>query len=158
VLASAKPASQHAAYDDEDSTRSDDRETDTVEKTGESTSGLFDLDLSDVAGVDRGERGINPLGHHGDSENYYVVDERAETAYDHKYKASYTALTHLLVEEGTRDADSPEGSLNDEELFDAWVFAKEQNHLGDDDPVPYGALRGVAVPQNPNQTSHTLIY
>jgi hypothetical protein len=31
------------------------------------------------------------------------------------------------------------------ELFDAWVFAKEQNHLGDDDPVPYGALRGVAV-------------
>jgi hypothetical protein len=147
VLASAKPAEEHPAYDDSasDGSEDSDDEDPTPGKSGSTSSALFDLDLVDVASVARGERTTNPLGHHGESENYYVVADDGETAYDHKYKATYNALTHLLVKATERDADSPDGDLDDEELFVAWREAKDSGALGSDDPVPYRALRGIAV-------------
>ena len=111
VVASAAPAEQHPAFDADGHTGGSD---DTpVEKAGTSTSALFDLKLTDVASVSAGERTTNPLGHHGDSENYYVVADDGETAYEYKYKVTYNALTHLLVEARERRADSPEGDLSD---------------------------------------------
>ena|GEM_PF-1151501 len=147
ILASAIPAEQHPAYDPQQAaleTASAERDT-AAERSGDGESALFDLDLVDVAGVSEGYRGPNPLGHHGDSENYYTVMNGGELGFDHKHKAAYNALTHLLVEAGERRAASPSGRLDDEELLAAWVHAKREGHLTADDPVPHAALRHLAV-------------
>lgn len=147
IIASAVPAEQHPAYDiREEALERARQQAEAAEKRGESgDSALFDLDLVDVASVREDYRGPNPLGHHGDSENYYVVLDGGEVGFDHKHKAAYNALTHLLVEAGERRASSPGGSLSDAELLTAWVEAKEQGHLATDDPVPHAALRHFAV-------------
>lgn len=147
ILASAVPAEQHPAYDPQQAaleTASAERDT-AAERSGDGESALFDLDLVDVAGVSEGYRGPNPLGHHGDSENYYTVMNGGELGFDHKHKAAYNALTHLLVEAGERRAASPSGPLDDAELLVAWVQAKREGHLTADDPVPHAALRHLAV-------------
>jgi hypothetical protein len=145
VLASAKPAHEHPHFEPDTGHSSGDDDSGGEPPSRDRGSAVFDLDLSHVAGVSSGERTTNPLGHHGDSENYYVVGDDGETAFDHKYKASYTALTHLLVAAGDRDANDPEGELDDRELFTAWRQAKRENVLPSSDPVPYRALLGVAV-------------
>ncbi|PSP83305.1 hypothetical protein BRC96_09010 [Halobacteriales archaeon QS_6_64_34] len=57
---------------------------------------------------------------------------------------AYNALTHLLVDADERRPDSPNGKLDDEEIFAAWKYAKEENHITDDDPIPLDALQHVA--------------
>jgi hypothetical protein len=145
VLASATPATEHPAYSDHKSGSNTDldRETSTVSRSDD-RSALFDLDITDVTGLDEGERGTNPLGHHGESEDYFVVISD-ELATDHKYGASYNALTYLLVEAGERRPDAPDGSLDDEEVFAAWRHAKDERYINREDPVPYRGLLGVAV-------------
>ncbi|PHQ39106.1 hypothetical protein DJ69_07920 [Halorubrum persicum] len=145
VLASAAPATEHPAYMDRESGRTSgqDRDTSTV-SSSDDRSALFDLDITDVTGLSEGERGTNPLGHHGESEDYFVVISD-ELATDHKYGASYNALTYLLVEAGERRPDAPDGSLDDGEVFEAWRHAKEERYVGSEDPVPYRGLIGVAV-------------
>lgn len=144
VLASAKPATLHDAYDAkefalEQAQHTTDRET--VESS-DTSSAVYDLSILDVAGIDSSYRGPNPLGHHGDSENYYIVYERGGDllGFDHKYQASYNGLTHLLVEAGERSADSPNGRLDDGEHFAAWQEAKNQGLIPSDDAVPYRGL------------------
>ncbi|EJN59707.1 hypothetical protein [Halogranum rubrum] len=173
VLASAKPARQHPAYEPDDrrgdgdlvdypddgrtrDTRDLDPREAAVEdakreqkaserRAGGSTSRLFDLRLDDVAPVSDGYRGENPLGHHGDSRSYFTVFGDGEIAYDHKYKAAYNALTYLLCDAGERRPDDPSGTLDDEETLVAWARAKRTNALPADDPVPHNALRSVAL-------------
>lgn len=147
ILASARPANHHPAYTTKDSTLDPaerDRES-VTNLSGEDTSAIFDLDITDVAGVSEGYRGTNPLGHHGESEHYFIITDDGETAFDHKYKAGYTALTFLLTEEGSRPADRPEGPLSDEEVLTAWVHAKQKGYIADDDPAPRDALKHVAL-------------
>ena len=147
ILASAIPAEQHPAYDSQQSAlKAASVEVESAaERSGNGESALFDLDIVEVADVSEGYRGPNPLGHHGDSENYYTVLNGGELGFDHKYKTAYNALTHLLVEAGERRAASPSGPLDDEELLAAWVHAKREGHLGEDDSVPHAALRHFAV-------------
>jgi hypothetical protein len=151
ILASATPASEHPAYDAqthaiETATTDIDRERSTTAETASSTqSALFDLDIRDVTGLSWTDRGTNPLGHHGDSESYFVLIEDRNVAYDHKYKAAYTALTYLLCEAGDRRADSPNGRLDDEELLTAWLHAKQERLIPDDDPIPHRALVAIAL-------------
>lgn len=158
VLASAKPARQHDAYDpallpnvegDDEAehgesqgvaSRSTDRDDDGSDLDG---SALFDLDFTDVAPVSDGYRGKNPLGHHGDSEHYFVASSTG--GYDHKHKASYNALTYLLVDAGERRPDDPDGALSDDEMLTAWVHANREGALPDDDPIPLRALVAAAV-------------
>jgi len=149
VLASSKPAREHPAYDPQDAAidaatrdRPDPLDDDTSDS---SHSGLFDLDIRDASGLDWDYRGASPLGHHGDSETYFVLIEERDVAFDHKYKAAYNALTYLLVDAGERPPDSPNGRLDDGELFAAWRHAKQEGILPDDDPIPRRALRHVAV-------------
>jgi hypothetical protein len=163
VLASAKPASEHPAYDSIPRHRWGDDDPHTAasgtpagatttstpsanrrEYNGESDSALFDLSITDVAGISSDYRGTNPLGHHGDSEQYFVVIGDGE-AYDHKYKATYTALTYLLCEANERPPSDPAGELSDAEIYAAWRHAKRQGHLPADDPAPFRAVRGAAV-------------
>ncbi|SNR42452.1 hypothetical protein [Halorubrum vacuolatum] len=147
VLAAAVRATDHPAYTEPstNSSQSDteDRDTSTVSSSN-GRSALFDLDITDVTGLSEGDRGKNPLGHHGESENYFVV-KRAELATDFKYGVSYNALTYILVEADGRRADDPDGSLDDDEVFTAWKHAKDQSYVSNDDPVPYRGLIGVAL-------------
>jgi len=146
VLASAKPADEHPAYDavgNEPGGGAEDY--DAPGHSGNATSAPFDLDLIDVAPVDEGYRGTNPLGHHGDSEDYFTVGNGGETATDHKHGVGYNALTYLLVEAGERSASNPGGDLSDADVFAAWREAKDRGTLDDEDPIPYRALVGVAV-------------
>jgi hypothetical protein len=151
LLASAKPAREHPAYDPQDAAI-DAAERDRADSLGDDDStsddghsALFDLDIRDVTGLDGDYRGASPLGHHGDSETYFVIIEKRDVAYDHKYKAAYTPLTYLLADAGERSPDDPNGRLDDSEVFAAWRHAKREGIIADDDPIPRRALRHVAV-------------
>lgn len=89
-------------------------------------------------------RGANPLGHTGDSRDYFVVYS-VDFAYDFKRNASFTPLTYVLVEAGVRSVKSPESGLSDSELFAAWKYAKEKGYISDDAAVPRRGLNWVAV-------------
>ena len=149
LLASAKPAREHPAYDPQDAALAA-ADRNRVDPLGDSTSddshsALFDLNIRDVTGLDGDYRGTSPLGHHGESETYFVVIEKRDVAYDHKYKAAYTPLTYLLVDADERSPDDPNGRLDDSEMFAAWFHAKREGIIPDDDPIPRRALRHVAV-------------
>ena len=152
LLTSAKPVDQHPAYDPDtardvalDAAEASDlsRDLDTVDTDGDH-SAVFDLDIRDVTSLSWDYRGPNPLGHHGDSENYCVLLEGHGVAYDHKYKVAYNALTYLLVDAGERRPASPNGRLEDAEVFAAWRHAKREGCISDDDPIPHRALQYVA--------------
>jgi len=111
IMATARAVDDHPAHDPKaaaleaaDASRSDTRTT----ATGRG-SALYDLDIRDVTGLPWDYRGPNPLGHHGDSENYFVLDDGSGLGYDHKYKKACNALTYLLVDAGDRDAAAPNG-------------------------------------------------
>ena len=148
VLASATPVTMHSAYDT--TTEAETKPTTSGhkrrEKTGQSSSTLFELDIHNVTGLSDGYRGESPLGHHGSSRNYFVVGDGF--AHDHKYKVGYNALTYLLCEAGIRRDNDPTGSLSNREMFEVWAYAKQQHLIPDDDSIPYPALLHVAVEQN----------
>jgi hypothetical protein len=150
VLARARAARDHPAYDPKRQAIEAARESATFDRdhddSGSTTNGsnLYDLGIDEVAGVDIDYRGPSPLGHHGDSENYFVLVESVGLAYDHKYKKAYTPLTYLLADAGERDAARPNGSLDDSEHFAAWKRAKEIGVLPSTDPIPRRALRHIA--------------
>jgi len=150
LLASAKPVDQHPAYDPDtardvalEGAEASTITTDAVDTDGDH-SALFDLTIRDVTGLSEGYRGPNPLGHHGESENYCVLLGDHGVLYDHKYKAAYNALTYLLVDAGERRPASPNGRLEDGEVFAAWRHAKREGCIPDDDPIPHRALQYVA--------------
>jgi len=152
LLAGAKPVDHHAAYDPDtakdvalDAAEASHlaRDLDAVDTDG-NHSALFDLGIRDVTGLSWDYRGANPLGHHGESESYFVLLEGHGVAYDHKYKAGYNALTYLLVDAGERRPASPNGRLEDTEVFAAWRHAKREGCIPDDDPIPHRALQYVA--------------
>lgn len=145
VLSSAKPAADHPAHDPRETALQTAVENRTTVASNGRSSALFDLDITDVTDLSWGYRGPSPLGHHGQSENYFVLAESASVAYDHKYKVAYNALTYLLCEAGVRAPSSPNGSLDDGELFAAWRHAKRHGLIPEDDPIPHAALRYVAV-------------
>jgi len=154
VLVGAKPAEQRGDFKTWKSRRlssvpvpekpSEQRETGF---SSGSSSELFELDFSDVSGLRAGDRGKNPLGHHGNSTDYFTVVEQSGTVYgfDHKYGVGYYPLPYILVEAGARRADNPNGDLDDEEVFTAWQHAKEERYISDDDKIPRRALRHVAA-------------
>jgi len=156
LLASAKPAETYAEYEaatagSSSTTDDEERNSEGAERSGDGSSALWDLDLSDLESLEDGERTKNPFSHTGDSETYFVA--RRQTggdviAKDYKAKGggqTYNALTGLLVDAGKRRRDDPEGSLSDAEVFHAWRQAKVRNDLAEDDPVPYRAIVGIAV-------------
>jgi hypothetical protein len=146
VLAAAVPVDEHPAHDPKraavDAAKSTQFDTDTTSSDGQQ-SALFELDIRDVTGLQRGYRGTNTLGHHGNSENYFVVYDDS-VAYDHKHKTAYNAMTYLLVEAGERPARNPNGQLDDGEVFAAWRHAKQEGYIDSGDPIPRRALRHVA--------------
>lgn len=155
VIASALPIDEHPAVrtdgaKPDDATIapaeldiSDPSENNSPVTTETDCSALFELDIEDVTGHSSEYRGKNPLGHHGNSTNYFTLYD--EIAFDFKYKAAYTPLTYLLCRAGERSRSNPEGPLNDEEIFIAWKHAKEASLIADGDPIPARALTHVAL-------------
>jgi hypothetical protein len=154
LLASAKPVDHHPAFGTtEQQAPADENEADhggAGRESSGSHSALFDLDITDVTGESEGFRGKNPLGHHGESEDYfYIYDDGGDLkAVDHKYGVTYTPLTYLLADakhsESSRSPGRPGGSLDDSEIFVAWKHAKERGDISADDPIPLRALEHVA--------------
>jgi len=146
ILAGATPVEDHPAHDPNAAKRAAldaaDARTPDLSSSSGTRSALFTLDLSDVLGVGDGYRGTNPLGHHGESENYFVVEDGL--AYDHKHKAAYNALTAVLVDAGERPPGRPNGRVDADELLVAWTHAKHERILPADDPIPTRALQYIA--------------
>jgi hypothetical protein len=120
---------------------SDDVSTDDTGST--SRNPLYQFRLTDVAPVSNGYRGPNPLGHTGDSRDYFVVLDD-EIAFDHKRKTAYNFLTYLAVEAGVRPVEHPNGSFSDAELLDVFIHAKRRGHLPDDAPAPLRVVKAAA--------------
>lgn len=116
-------------------------------------SALFDLDVTDLTPAEfssSGDRGTNPLGHTGTSENYFTLVEGGDgdllgKDYKRPGNPTYNALTYLLVDAGERDVERPMGPLSNRELLVAWRHAKERGAIPEDDPIPRRALVQVAL-------------
>jgi len=84
---------------------------------------LFNLTMFEVFGLSEGYRGTSPLGHIGDSENYFCV-LGDDGAYCHKRDAWYNPATAILCIEGERPEDNPYGSMSAEEKFTLWEHVR----------------------------------
>lgn len=122
-------------------------------KNGSKQSALFDLSIADVVehdsrhGVSPGYRGDNPIRHVGDSHSSYFVYEQYGSgmrARDFKADHTYTPLTWLACAAGARSTSNPGGSFDDEEIWHAWRYAKQQGILGETDPIPWRARLHIA--------------
>lgn len=121
----------------------------TSGQSGGRQSALFDLTIDDVAsrvGIEQGYRGKNPFRHWGDSTNYFVYEtyKGERRVRDFKADYTYTPLTLLLVAAGERDPRDPGGRLSDEEIWEAWAYAKQKGILGGTDPIPWRARLHIA--------------
>lgn len=161
ILDDAIPASEHPEFEPTvHGDRAGEADSDDVgssrprpKKSGRKQSALFDLEISDVIeadsryGVRPGYRGDNPIAHVGDSHSEYFVYESyggGMRARDFKAEHTYTPLTWLLCAAGVRSTSSPAGSLDDREIWEAWRYAREQEILGDTDPIPWRARLHIA--------------
>ncbi|MDB2260978.1 hypothetical protein PM035_06985 [Halorubrum ezzemoulense] len=115
-----------------------------ISSDSENQSALFSLDLCDVTGQSVGYRGTNPLGHTGDSEDYYKIYSR-EWSFDHKRGVGYNPLFFLLCEAGERRIEEPYGALSNKEKFVAWKHAKENGLVSEEDLIPHFGLVYVAL-------------
>jgi hypothetical protein len=107
------------------------------------SSYLYELTITEILGRDPGYRGPNPLGHIGESKDYFAV-HAPDRAYDYKRDAIYNARTYLLCLAGKRLLSDPSGSLSDAEVFIAWKTAKEEGLLPHHDPIPSRGLVHIA--------------
>ncbi|MFP8953623.1 hypothetical protein ACLI4Z_11700 [Natrialbaceae archaeon A-arb3/5] len=110
---------------------------DWEELTG-SHNPLWSLKLTDL-GFKEGERGKNPFGHHGKSENYFKVFDDNK-AYCFKNDVLYNFLTAVLCEIGERQHTHAEGSLSEREKFLVWKYARKQGLVPDHTPLPLKSL------------------
>lgn len=143
LMKESAEATQLDVYDeiasDLEKSSSTDYDAEVIEAEGQSA--LFQLNIRDVLPADFGGRGRNPIQHTGDSENYFVVMNDGETAYDHKRDQTFNAITYILCDIGERDPDAAEGSVSDEEIWKAWVYAKQEELITESDPVPVRAMK-----------------
>lgn len=106
---------------------------------------LWKATLRDL-GLSPGSRGKNPLGHYGESENYFVVISD-ELAYCHKRKSLYNFAHYALCDAGERDpSDSVTGTqLSDEEYYKLWKYAYKHSAVPKETPVPLDGLTWYAI-------------
>jgi hypothetical protein len=146
LIKSAKPPSGHPTHSDPSASEpvSRAKSRPAIETDSDNISAIFELDITDVTGLSVDYRGKSPLGHTGDSEDYYKIYSQ-EWAFDHKRKVGYNALLHLLCDSGERPVGDPYGSLSDRERFIAWKHAKKNRLVSEDDPIPHGGLIFIAI-------------
>jgi len=143
LLQSAREATEFDAYEDIAlDTASKEYEDSFQGIESENHSAIYDLDIDNVLPANFSGRGKNPIEHTGTSTAYFVSG--SESAYDHKLKVGYNALTYLLCKFGIRDAANPNGSLSDEEIYELWYNAKETGIIAETDSIPVRGMKHVA--------------
>jgi hypothetical protein len=114
--------------------------------SGANQSALYDLDVRDLTGLSPTDSDVdNPIQHHGSSHRYFGVFSNGGTylAKDQKGDGGsgwvYNGLLYA-ISAGYGDPQPPTTPLSDEDIWTGWLWAKQNGHLGDDDPVPYRAM------------------
>ena len=133
---------EHGLYSAEEATEMD-APQDLRPGSSGGRNALYDLTLPEVVGKPWGYRGKNPLGDHGDSDDYFSMDPDKGVK-DFKYGVSYSPLSYLLCRAGERRPSDPNGELSKREHFMAWLQARRDNLISEDAPVPRNGLFWVA--------------
>jgi len=115
-------------------------------------SALFDLTVSDIV-VKKGERFPHPL-HPSDTGANFCIDENG-MGQCWRHSVSLNAYQFLVVKSGYMscvDAGTGHNGSNPSRvkgdagaLFHAWLQAKQDNLLPEDDPIPIRALKYIAA-------------
>lgn len=105
---------------------------------------FYNLSVTDLITMQPGERGLNPIEHVGDSENYFKVSNDGQVAHDFKSHQSYNATKFLAHKIGLRSRNSVEESLSNKEVFKVFEHAKQHNIISEDAKIPAKALEFVA--------------
>ncbi len=111
---------------------------------------LWHRDL-EALGFKKGFRGKNPWGHHGDSENYFVVYESDNSnqvvGYCHKNEQIYYFSTAVLIELGEETHRHVDLSLSGEDKFKIWKYARENGIVPEETPIPMDGLIWYGIDQ-----------
>lgn len=132
--------------------RETDFEPEQVE--GEDKSALFELSITDLTGRGLSSRDPHPL-HVSDTGANWVISQGLGHCWRHE--VSLNALQYLCVEAGylsCHEAGTPHNGHgsevigNDEAIWTAWLHAKKEGYIPEDDPVPTRALKYIAKKHN----------
>ena len=116
-------------------------------------SALYDLEIHDLTGRGLGERDPHPLHASETGKNWSLGDG---VGHCWRHLVSLNALQFLCVEAGLytcQEAGSPHHNSNagssmvtdnDEAIWEAWLHAKKNSYIPDDDPVPVRAIHHIA--------------
>lgn len=111
---------------------------------------LWHRDL-EALGFKKGFRGKNPWGHHGESENYFVVYESDNSnqvvGYCHKNEQIYYFSTAVLIELGEETHRHVDLSLSGEDKFKIWKYARENGIVPEETPIPMDGLIWYGIDQ-----------
>lgn len=116
-------------------------------------SAIFDLEIHDLTGRGLGDRDPHPLHASETGKNWSLGDG---VGHCWRHLVSLNALQFLCVEAGLyscQEAGSPHHNSNsgssavkgnDEAIWAAWLHAKKNGYIPDDDPVPAKAMHHIA--------------
>lgn len=136
----------------EDNTSKEDYKPEQIKAEGE-RSALFDLEITDLTARGFSDRDPHPLHDSSTGANFCIS---SGVGHCWRHLVSLNALQFLCVESGyltCLEAGSPHHNSsagpskvigNDEAIWHAWKYAKENGYIPEDDPVPVKALHHIA--------------
>lgn len=101
--------------------------------------------MADVTGMRWGERGVNPIDHHGTHDESEFSLSKEHGARDFKDNVTYSPTSFVLAASGERTPRAPNGPLSPREHLAYWKYCKDKGLVPDTDPIPYPALCYVAT-------------
>jgi len=125
---------------------------DQIKNEGE-RSALFDLEITDLTARGYSDRDPHPLHDSATGANFCIS---SGVGHCWRHLVSLNALQFLCVESGyltCLEAGSPHHNSsagpskvigNDEAIWRSWKYAKENNYIPEDDPVPVKGLHHIA--------------
>lgn len=123
---------------------------DVDQVSSEKYSALFELSITDLTGRGISQRDPHPL-HISNTESNWIITDGVGHCWRHE--VSLNALQFLCVECGylpCHEAGTPHNGAgsavigNDEAIWEAWLHAKEQGYIPEDDKIPTRALKHLA--------------
>lgn len=136
----------------EDNSSEESYNPDQIKNEGE-RSALFDLEITDLTARGYSDRDPHPLHDSATGANFCIS---SGVGHCWRHLVSLNALQFLCVESGyltCLEAGSPHHNSsagpskvigNDEAIWRSWKYAKENNYIPEDDPVPVKGLHHIA--------------
>lgn len=127
-----------------------------IEYTGKH-SALFDLQMQDIISIIPDARVHHPLHNSDTSANFSISSDNPNIAHCWRHAVSLNPLQFLAVRSGYMDCSeagtghktigkkASRVTGNDGAIFYAWLQAKKDNLIPDDDPIPARAMQYIAV-------------